>query len=71
MKATNVESEKVDTMLGEPVTLMEDLAPGGIGKAEFRGTGWNVHNLGQETLAKGERCRIEKVEGVNLWVRKE
>lgn len=71
MTATNVESDKVDSMLGDTVILMEQLAPGGNGKAEFRGTGWNVHNLEQETLAKGQRCRIEKVEGLNLWVRKE
>jgi hypothetical protein len=58
-------------LVGEVAVLLEDLAPGAVSKAELRGTAWNVRTSGGERLARGSRCRIERVEGLTLWVRPE
>ena len=50
---------------------MDDLAPGAVGKAELRGSSWSVRTGAAEALARGQRCRVERVEGIVLWVRPE
>ncbi len=55
-------------IVGESVVLTEALAVGGVGKAEFRGTSWTVRTAGGEPLDAGTRCRVERVEGLVLWV---
>jgi membrane protein implicated in regulation of membrane protease activity len=59
---------KIDTLVGEVVVLLEDLAPGAVGKAELRGTAWNTQNEGARPLSKGQRCRVQRVEGLTLWI---
>ena len=56
----------VDSMVGESAILLEDLAPGGIGKAELHGTTWTVHNAGQAPVKKNQRCKVERVDGLDL-----
>jgi membrane protein implicated in regulation of membrane protease activity len=50
---------------------MEEIPSNGIGKAEMRGTSWNARNIGDKPLARGERCRVERVDGLTLVVRHE
>jgi membrane protein implicated in regulation of membrane protease activity len=59
---------EVDTMLGETAVLLDDLTPGGIGKAEMRGSTWTARNTGHVNLTKGQRVRVERVEGLTLSV---
>ena len=61
----------IDSLVGEVATLLEDLPPGAVGKAELRGSGWTVRSVEPKTLAKGARCRVERVEGFTLWIRPE
>jgi len=61
--------EKVDTLVGEPVLVILDMAPGAEGKAELRGTSWTAHNLGDRLLSRGETCIVERVQGLKLFVR--
>ena len=61
----------VDSLVGETALLTEDLPPGGIGKAELRGTSWSVRSRDAAGHAKGKRCRVEQVDGLTLWVRGE
>jgi inner membrane protein len=61
----------VDRMEGERALVTEDVAPGGVGKAEMRGATWTARTAGDVTLAKGCRCRVERVEGLTLWLRAE
>jgi inner membrane protein len=42
-----------------------------VGKAEMRGTSWNTRNIGDQPLARGQRCRVERVEGLMIFVRAE
>jgi hypothetical protein len=59
----------VDSLVGEVVLLLEDVAPGAEGKAELRGTSWTARNVGAGPLVRGGRGVVEKVEGLKLLVR--
>jgi membrane protein implicated in regulation of membrane protease activity len=63
--------DPMDTLEGETATLAQDLGPGEIGKAELRGTVWTVVNRQERPLARGQRCRVVKVDGLTLWVQGE
>jgi membrane protein implicated in regulation of membrane protease activity len=58
----------VDSLAGESAIPIEDLLPGATGKAELRGTSWTAHNAGTVPLAKGQRCTVERVEGLTVWI---
>jgi membrane protein implicated in regulation of membrane protease activity len=62
--------EDVDTLLGETAIASEDIPVNGIGKAEMRGTSWNARNIGEKSLSRGERCTVERLEGLTIYVRK-
>jgi membrane protein implicated in regulation of membrane protease activity len=59
---------RLDTLVGEIVTLRDDLPPGAIGKAELRGTVWTVQNGAVAALGRGQRCRVQRVDGLTLWI---
>jgi membrane protein implicated in regulation of membrane protease activity len=61
----------MDSLVGELATLLEDLPPGGVGRAELRGSGWTVRSEEPKALPKGIRCRVERVDGFTLWIRPE
>jgi inner membrane protein len=61
----------VDTLVGEEVTLLGDLPANGQAQAELRGVPWSARAASGLALRKGQRCRVERVEGVTLWVRGE
>jgi len=59
----------VDTMIGEQAIVLGDLAVAGEGKAEMRGSTWTARNVGEVPLLKGQRCVVEKVVGLTIYVR--
>jgi hypothetical protein len=59
----------IDTIVGETALAVEDIAIDAIGRAELRGTTWNARNVGEQPLQPGQRCVVERVEGLMLWVR--
>jgi inner membrane protein len=61
----------IDSLVGEVATLLDDLPPGAVGRAELRGSSWTARSVEPKTLAKGARCRVERVEGFTLWIRPE
>ncbi|HEU5193835.1 MAG TPA: NfeD family protein [Methylomirabilota bacterium] len=61
----------VDSLLGEVATPMEDIAPDALGKAELRGTAWSARNVDARPLAKGQRGRVVRVDGLTLDIRAE
>ena len=65
------DTRDIDTLVGLAAVAVESIPPGGIGKVEMRGTVWTAHNEGTAALAPGQRCRIERVQGLSLWVRPE
>ncbi len=61
----------VDTLVGEVAIPLEDLAPNATGKVELRGTSWTARNAGESALARGQRCQVQRVDGLTLWIRSE
>ena len=68
IKTRDKEMPTVDSMVGESAMLLEDLGPSGTGKVELHGSTWTAHNAGSALLKKGQRCKIERVEGLALWI---
>lgn len=68
IKSVDGSKPDVDSLVGELATLTEDLVPGATGKVEFRGAAWTARNGGHVTLHRGQRCRVERVEGLTLWI---
>jgi membrane protein implicated in regulation of membrane protease activity len=62
---------RVDPIIGEIATVVEDLAPGSVGRVELRGTPWSARNSTRHTLRQGARCRVLRVEGLMLHVEPE
>jgi membrane protein implicated in regulation of membrane protease activity len=58
----------VDSMVDEVAIPIEPLAVGATGKAEMRGTTWTAKNVGSVSLAKGQRGKVTRVEGLTLWI---
>lgn len=65
------DTRDIDTLVGVVAVTVEGIPPGGIGKVEMRGTVWTAHNEGTAALAPGQRCLVERVQGLSLWVRPE
>lgn len=69
----------VDSLVGQEVILLEDLPAGGEARAELRGVPWSARaaqgpgpadaQAGARPLAKGQRCKVERVDGVVLYVK--
>jgi membrane protein implicated in regulation of membrane protease activity len=59
----------VDSLIGETALALEDIAPGAIGKAELRGACWTAHNAGDKPIHRSERPKVERVEGLTLYIR--
>jgi membrane protein implicated in regulation of membrane protease activity len=61
----------VADFVGEEAVVLEDLAAGATGRAELRGTPWSARVASGIPLKAGQRCRVERVEGLTLWLRAE
>jgi membrane protein implicated in regulation of membrane protease activity len=57
-----------ETLVGEIAILLDDLPAGGVTKGELRGTSWSVRSRATTALGSGARCRVERVDGLTLWV---
>jgi membrane protein implicated in regulation of membrane protease activity len=71
MKAREPVGQDVDSMVGETAVVIDELPAGAVGKVELRGTTWNARNAGQTVLTKGHRARVERVDGLTLWIKPE
>ena len=58
----------VDALVGETAVLLDDLPPRGVSRAELRGTPWQARSTLEAPLPRGQRCRVERVEGLTLWL---
>jgi inner membrane protein len=61
----------IDSLVGEEVMLLGDLSEGGEAQAELRGVPWSARTASALPLRKGQRCRVERIEGLTLFVRGE
>jgi inner membrane protein len=56
----------VDSLAGEGGVILLDVPENGVGKVEVRGSSWTARGL--VPLKKGQRCRVDRVDGLTLWV---
>jgi len=61
--------QTVDSLVGEAALTLEDIAVGGIGKAELRGSSWSARNVGTTPLIRGQRCLVESIDELTLGIR--
>jgi membrane protein implicated in regulation of membrane protease activity len=61
----------IDQIVGQEATLLDDLPAGGEGQAELRGVPWSARAASGLALRKGQRCRVERLDGLTLWLRGE
>ncbi len=61
----------VDSLVGERARARGEIAASGFGKAELRGTTWNARNVGATPVGPDHVCRVERVDGLTLWIRAE
>jgi membrane protein implicated in regulation of membrane protease activity len=59
----------VDSLIGQEVVLAKALPAGGEGQVELRGVPWSARAASGEAMAAGQRCQVERVEGVVLYVK--
>jgi membrane protein implicated in regulation of membrane protease activity len=55
-----------EELTGETAAPVAPIAPGAVGKAELRGTVWSARNGTERELKAGQRCRVTRVEGLQL-----
>jgi membrane protein implicated in regulation of membrane protease activity len=67
----NDNADRVDSLVGDVAVPSTDIAPGGHGKAELRGSSWNARNVAAVPLASGQRCRVVDVQGLMIDIRPE
>jgi inner membrane protein len=58
-------------LIGEVATPSDDLAANCVGRAELRGSTWTARNTEPVDLRKGQRCRVQRVEGLTVWLKAE
>ena len=63
--------DNVDSMVGETAVPLDDIAPGAVGRAELRGSAWSARNTSAVTLARGQRCRVVRVEHLMIFLEPE
>ena len=61
----------VDDLRRESAVVIEEIPAGGQGRAELRGTTWGARAVDGVALARGTRCRVDRVDGLTLWLRAE
>jgi inner membrane protein len=68
LRIMQVETGPVDSLVGQTAVTLDAIAPGTVGRAELRGTTWSARNLHSADLARGQRCRVERVDGLMLFL---
>jgi membrane protein implicated in regulation of membrane protease activity len=61
----------VDDLTRQAAMVLEDGPAGGVGRAELRGTTWSARASDGGALARGTRCRVDRMDGLTLWLRPE
>jgi membrane protein implicated in regulation of membrane protease activity len=63
--------DTVDSLVGQVALAADPIAPGEHGRAELRGSTWMARNIDLSPLARGQRCRVVAVHGIELDLRPE
>jgi inner membrane protein len=61
----------VDSLVGETAVPVDDIAPGGVGRAELRGSVWSARNSSTTQIVRGQRCTVIRVERLMIFLEPE
>src|SRR5262245_9231231 len=61
----------VDSLLNDTAVPIDDIPAGEVGRAELRGTVWSARNNAAVTLARGQRCRVVRVDRLMIFLEPE
>lgn len=59
----------LDNLAQEIAVALEEIPAGAVGKVELRGTSWTAQNLDDSPIPVRRRCKVERAEGLTLYVR--
>jgi membrane protein implicated in regulation of membrane protease activity len=62
---------EIDQLVGDLAVPQQRIEAGAVGKVEVRGTGWSARNEGTAAIETGQRCRVVRVNGLELSVKPE
>jgi inner membrane protein len=68
VRADTAASSAVDALTNDIAVAMDNMPPGEMGRAELRGSAWAARNAGTTPIKKGQRCMVQRVEGLMLHV---
>jgi len=68
VRADQPNASLVDALITETATALEDIPPGEFGRAELRGSAWSAKNVATQLIVKGQRCTVQRVDGLKLYV---
>jgi membrane protein implicated in regulation of membrane protease activity len=60
-----------NAITGASVTVTDEVFPGGVARAAYRGSEWSIRNVGATAISAGARARVVKVDGLTLHVEAE
>ena len=63
------DAQDVDSLAGETAIVLDDIPPGSVGRAELRGSVWQAKNSSDAPLSARQRAKVERVDGLMLWIR--
>lgn len=66
LRLVRADDREVDSLVGEIAVVSEPIAPGAVGRAELRGASWAARNVHTAELGRGQRCRVSRVEGLQI-----
>ena len=64
----NPQAPVIDTIVGEVAITAEDVPAGGVGRVELRGTAWSARAADGQTIVRGSRCVVTRVDGLMLYI---
>lgn len=62
-------SVDADSVIGEIAVAAEAISSGSFGRVELRGASWKAHNGGSQPITAGQRCVVDRLDGLQLEVR--
>lgn len=69
LKGDNTKTN-VDTLVGQEFSLLEEIKDGENGSLKVNGVVWTAHSTKEQTIKKGEKVVVTKVDGNKLIVEK-
>jgi membrane protein implicated in regulation of membrane protease activity len=70
MKMMHLDSpgRDVDSLIGDTAMPLDDIAAGGVGRAELRGAVWSARNRDAVPLLRGQRCTVVNVDRLTILI---